>query len=187
MIEINNIYINPQGTKLFVQVSIKEYSEGYTENVGITRISVGSYKNYSSLKPNGLTPINDSFLLTFDTPQKEISYVFDIDGQTNKDKFYLVEVNTNGSTNKSANTPCGLNTDIVYPVYWKQPIYNKFLDYFKEFNNCTPPLNFINYYLKVKAFEYCLKICKYEDAKRYWEQFFDVGTTFSTSKCGCSK
>lgn len=119
MIEINNIYINPQGTKLFVQVSIKEYSEGYTENVGITRISVSSYKNYSSLKPNGLTPVNDSFLLTFDTPQKEVSYVFDIDGQTNKDKFYLVEVNTNGSTNKSANTPCGLNTDIVYPVYWK--------------------------------------------------------------------
>ena len=49
MIEINNIYINPQGTKLFVQVSIKEYSEGYTENVGIVNSYTCILSGYISL------------------------------------------------------------------------------------------------------------------------------------------
>lgn len=187
MIEIKDIYINPQGTKLIVNAKIREYIQGYTDNVSIIRIAVGSYKSYSPLKQAVITPISSEFEQTFNTEQKEVTCVFDIDGQEDKDKFYLVEINTNGSTNKADNTPCGLTTDVVYPVYWKQPIYTNFMNYLREFNDCTPPLNFINYYLKVKAFEYCLKICNYDNAKQYWEQFFNIGTTISTTRCGCSK
>lgn len=73
-------------------------------------------------------------------------------------------------------------------IYDKSIIYNKGLSYLSEFGDtCTPPKGFMDFILKVKAFELAVDTCNFDLAIKYWNYIKGINSTSNSIKnCGCN-
>ena len=63
------------------------------------------------------------------------------------------------------------------------------MEYIKELDECHTceiPQHFIDYILRLKAFELCLKNGNIAQAIKYWNKFFSDSKSITTKKCGCN-
>lgn len=88
----------------------------------------------------------------------------------------------------SANTPCGMDNNIVMGIAFNcYLLYRNALNYIMELSdNCSISKNFINFILQYKVFELAIKAGHYTEAIKYWKKFFmRIKDAVITPNCGC--
>lgn len=85
--------------------------------------------------------------------------------------LFFVYVITKGTP--SPDTPCGMDNQTTMGVVANlYPFYRSMMCYMKEtLNRCDIPKNFLDKYLRFKAFELSLKTCHYTEAINLWNKF----------------
>ena len=85
-------------------------------------------------------------------------------------------------------TPCGMdNTNTMAIAYNKKPLYQKAISYVKEMgDNCTKPKGFIDYILRLKAFELSYKAGQYPLAIEEWKKLSRTNIVGAKRGCGCN-
>lgn len=87
---------------------------------------------------------------------------------------------------------CTDDTEVVYRlaavVNW-YTVYCKAMCFVKKIDchNCTPPLGFVDFILKVKGLEYALQTGNYTQAVRIWKAMYTKGeaSNLKAGDCGC--
>ncbi len=184
MIRFNNLSINASG-QLLIDAQVK--GDSYFDNVYIDKVIIDTQKTFLTGGPSE-TPV---YTYTFDEEvnAKEVNLVLDSsDMLVNiKHDLLFIYIVTKGAP--SMDTPCGMDNYITLGIaYYQQTILGTFLNYMKEIeNNCAVPKHFIDYYLRIKAFELSIDTGNYTQAIIYWNKFFINNTTISSnSNCGCN-
>lgn len=104
------------------------------------------------------------------------------------DTLFFVYVTVKGTP--SPDTPCGMDNQTTMGVVANlYPFYRSMMCYMKEtLDRCDIPKNFLDKYLRFKAFELSLKTCHYTEAINLWNKFFKgVNNPCQADKtpCGC--
>lgn len=109
-------------------------------------------------------------------------------GVSLNDTLFFVYVTVKGTP--APDTPCGMDNQTTMGVVANlYPFYRSMMCYMKEtLDRCDMPKNFLDKYLRFKAFELSLKTCHYTEAINMWNKFFrNINNPCQTSKtpCGC--
>lgn len=182
MITFQELRITPDGQKLIIDVSVRDleyYTDVYLDSIQIDT--------------------QDTFIES--GPSSEVVYTKTIDGNsksvrlelgagdllpTFNDNLFFVYVRTKGTP--SVDTPCGMdNLTTLSTVFNKYFIYNDIMQYVKEVNtDCIIPKNFIDKYLRFKAFEISIVTGHYIEAIKYYNKFIkDTSNVITNVNCGC--
>lgn len=209
MVQFNELYINQEGTKLYIDVEVKDLC--YYDNVYIEKIIIDNQDTYTSYGPSNspkyvkmvsdysgitdTTDLCDEFCGIIPT-EKELS-----GGRkrirlelTNKEvpltDLLFVHVSVAGVPDPS--TPCGMDNmntlGIVYNVY---PKYKTGLQYIKKqlckFSSCSSSNNsgLIDFILHNKMFDLALDLGNYNEAIKLWKKKPSIESTIK-SKCNCN-
>lgn len=217
MIQFNELRVTPDGKKLIIDASVKDlqyYNDVYIDAVIIdtqdTYIANGPSTNpvfsyevasnpdvvYSLPECNGCGPIRDKedgeicFSGQEGDGEKRVRLELDstVLGVSLGETLFFVYVIAKGTP--SADTPCGMDNQTTIGVVANlYPFYRSMMCYMKEtLDRCDIPKNFLNKYLRFKAFELSLKTCHYTEAINMWNKFFrNINNPCQTSKtpCGC--
>ena len=183
MIQFNSLKIT-DNKQLIINAQVKE--DTYYDNVYIHEIIIDDKDSFTDGTPSE----NPVYKYTFpeESNEKSINITLDTNdglGLLNKN-IYFVYIVTKGAP--AANTPCG--EDNIYTLgitYYEQYILSNYLAFMKEIENtCSVPKTFIDYYLRVKAFELSLETGNYIQAIKYWNRFFSKNPVINISNsCGC--
>ena len=182
MIQFNTLSINPEGTELIIDVSVK--SSMYYESIYIDKIVIDTQDTYTENNPSS----NPVYTYTATSNKKSINLKLkdtDILASLNKDLLFVYVV-TKG--NPALDVPCGEDNKITLGVICNlYPIYQQSVNYLKELtNNCEIPKNFINYILRYKGLQLAIKTGHYTEAIKYWNWFFkESNNAVITNNCGC--
>ena len=182
MVQFNELRINPEGTKLIIDVSVKNSS--YYNNVYIDSISIDTQDTFSTSGPSS----SKIYTKTLEGNNKSIKLELGIGDIVPSllDNMFFVWVKTKGTP--SADTPCGEdNTLILGVTIALYPLYQKAFGYIKELEKkCVTPKGFIDFILQLKALQLAIRTGHYTQAIKYWEKFFKgkIEETI-TNKCGC--
>jgi len=180
MLQFNELRITPDGKHLIVDVQVQELD--YYKNIYIDSICFDVHSSYSATGPSSNAV--EIFKANEGDTQKHIRILWDID--LLKDKLFFVFAITKGAP--EANTPCGMkDTAIMGITYNQYPIYTIAIKSLKEIDSCSPAQSFINFSLRLKAFELCLKTGDYIKAIKYWDKFFVKDKQVLISKCMCNE
>ena len=182
MVQFNELRINPEGTKLIIDVSVKD--SVYYENVYIDTISIDTQDTFIDSGPSS----NVAYTNTLAGNNKSVRLELGIGDLLPSllDNMFFVYIRTKGTP--AANTPCGMDNittlGVVSNLY---PLYQHAFSYIKELSDtCSIPKNFINYILQYKAFELAVKTGHYTEAIKYWKRFFmGIKDSVITPNCGC--
>ena len=182
MIQFNELRINPEGTKLIIDVSVK--NSMYYENVYIDTISIDTQDTFIDSGPSS----NISYTNTFEGDNKSVRLELGIRDHLPSllDNMFFVWVRTKGIPDIS--TPCGedniLTLGVTIALY---PLYQQAFSYIKELEKeCVTPKGFINFILQLKALQIAIRTGHYIQAIKYWERFFKgLKKDVVTNKCGC--
>lgn len=180
MVQFNELKVNNEGTKLIIDVSVK--NQEYYQNVYLASISIDTQDTFIDGGPSTSTIYNK----TIDPNQKSIRLELGTDTilSSLSDNMFFVWVKTSGAP--SPTTPCGEDNSTVLgvaiPLY---PLYQKSLEYIKEIDcNCKIPKNFINFILQLKALQISVKTGHYTQAINYWKKFFkNIQKTIGVNRC----
>lgn len=182
MVKFNKLFIIPYNKGIYIDCSVLDMP--YFENVYIDKIIIDTQDTFNK---DGISkyPIY-SYVVSGN--QKQVKMTIkdsDLLVKSMEGKMFFVYILTKGIP--SSNTPCGLDTPVVLGVgVDSYPIYKKALNYIKEsYNNCDIPRNFINFVLRYKAFQMCLKTRDYPLAITYWKKFNKALNNKVSSNCGC--
>ena len=87
----------------------------------------------------------------------------------------------------SIDTPCGMDNIYTLGITLNTCfIYNSIMQSVKEVaKDCDIPKNFIDSYLRFKAFEICINTEHYTEAVNYYNRFIKGKSTPVTSNCNC--
>lgn len=184
MVEFNKLVWSPITKTLTIDVTVSSLS--YYTNVYIDKVIIDN---------------QDTFISTGPSPNPIYSYQFDVNTNnktfqatlTNSDllvssenNIYFVYIVTKGAP--SAGTPCGMDSSISTGVAIDESyIYRVGMDFLKEVNNTSLiPQDFINYILKLKAFQLCVLNKNYVLALYYWNNFLVKNMIdYSITNCNC--
>lgn len=184
MVEFNKLLILPYNKGIFLDVSIPSlpyFKQMYIDRIvidtqdtfnkdGISRNPVYTYQVEGNRKSLELT-INDTDLLV----------------PTMEGNMFFIYVITKGFP--APDTPCGMDEPVTLGVgVDSYRIYRKGIEYIQEtYNSCNVPRHFIDFILRYKAFEMCLKTRDYPLAITYWKKFLRqlCSKSPSTNTCGC--
>ena len=105
---------------------------------------------------------------------------------TMEGNMFFVYVITKGVP--SCDVPCGLDSSTILGVgVDAYPIYRKALKYLSEtYHKCDIPKAFIDFILRYKAFQICLKTRDYSLAITYWKKFINSISIKPSNGCGCN-
>ena len=180
MIQFNKLQINREGTKLTIDIAVKDLE--YYNNVYIDSISIDTQDTFVNSGPSGKPKYTKILEGNNKTYVEELSNItIPLDG------IIFIWVRTKG--NPSNTTPCGEDKDLILGVTVNMyPIYKQLLNYTKEFGNtCIKPKGFIDLYLKTKIFDLSIKTGHYTDTIKYWNKFFkNINTEITSNTCGCN-
>lgn len=182
MVQFNELRINPEGTKLIIDVSVKD--SVYYENVYIDTILIDTQDTFIDSGPssnvvytNTLTGDNKSVRLELGTGDLLPSL---------KENLFFVYVRTKGIP--SSDTPCGMDNATVlgttlYP-------YNIYCDMIKtlqlEYTSpCNPPRKFIDYFFRYKALQLSLITGNSLQAIKYFNSLLKNTTQVSNNIYKC--
>lgn len=184
MIRFNELKISSDG-KLFIDAEVK--GDAYYDNVYIDKVIIDNQNTFLISGPSS-TPIYEySFADT--SKEKSVNLVLDNSNMRvdMKGDLLFVYIITKGAP--SMDTPCGMDNTITLCIaYYEQTILSTYLSYIKEISRpCQVPKGFIDYYMKVKAFELAIEVGNYTEAIQLWNKFFkNQATQVNNFKCGCN-
>lgn len=184
MIRFNELKISSHG-KLFLDAEVK--GDTYYDNVYIDKVIIDNQDSFLMSGPSS-TPIYE-YSFADASKEKAVSLVLDNSNMLAdmKGDILFVYIITKGTP--SMDTPCGMDNTITLGItYNEQTILNNYLTYIKEVGrNCHVPKGFIDYFLKVKAFELAIEVGNYTEAISLWRRFFKgQATEVINFKCGCN-
>lgn len=182
MVQFNELRINPEGTKLIIDVSVK--NSEYYEDVYIDTISVDTQSTFTNSGPSSNVACTTTFAGNNKTVRLELGTEDLLPSLL--DNMFFVWVKTKGIP--TINTPCGedntLTLGVAIALY---PLYQQAFGYIKELEKeCVTPKGFINFILQLKALQLAVRTGHYTQAIKYWEKFFrGLKKDVVTNKCGC--
>lgn len=205
MIVLNECRITEDGKYLVIEASVD--SLAYYENVYISNIIIDTDKTYIPDGPSsnpiyeqefeGLERLNSDVMTDTDCKCGNIytsggsksirlklsSKDLDIDN-LNSNIFFVYLI---ASGYPAPDTPCGMDNSTVMGIaYNKRLIYNKAIGAIKELNDsCNIPKNFIDIFLKYKAFTLALKTGHFTEAIKIWKYLKNSSITTISRGCGC--
>jgi hypothetical protein len=157
--------------KFLLNIDVRVKEDSYYENVYISEILIDDQDTFIEGGPS----LNAKSVYTSNGEESKrvVLHLGKEDGLLKlSSSVYFVYVITEG--NPSPDTPCGMDNNPTLGItYYEQYILRNYLTYIKEINNSgNIPKNFINFYLKAKAFELSLETGHYTQAITYWNKFF---------------
>lgn len=184
MIRFNELKISSNG-KLFIDAEVK--GDAYYDNVYIDKVIIDNQDSFLISGPSS-TPIYE-YSFADNSKEKAVNLVLDNSNMVAdmKGDMMFVYIITKGAP--SIDTPCGMDNTITLGIaYSEQTILNSYLTYIKEIGrHCQVPKGFIDYFLKVKAFELAIEVGNYTEAISLWRRFFkDQAAGITNFKCGCN-
>lgn len=178
MLQWNELRVTPDGKYLIVDVQVQEAD--YYEDVYIDSICFDVQDTFDSTGPS--SKAIEIYKDANNNNQKHIRMTWDID--TLKDKLFFVYAIAKGTP--AEDTPCGMkNTVTLGVVYNKYPIYIVAMKLLKKMEGCNIPLDLVNFFLRLKAFELCIDVGNYTQAIEYWKKFFIKDKIEISMPCGC--
>lgn len=178
MIQFNELRVTPDNKYLVINTQVQDLS--YYKNVYIDSIVFDTNGSYSELGPSKSAIV--VYQAGASDKNKKVSTTYEVELLQNK--MFFVYVYTKGDP--ASNTPCGMKESVVMGVtYNRHPIYNSVMKVLRSLEGCGPSYDFINFFLKLKAFEISLNTGNYLRAIQYWNKFFSSEKTVRTPKCGC--
>lgn len=180
MLQINQLNISPDKKNLVVDVQVQDLN--YFKNVYIDSIYIDTQKTFRQTGPS-VTPFYQIDCKE-EGELKTKHYRGFIPVDSVSDNLFFVWIIADGEY--SEDTPCGMKDFSALGVaYDKYPMYLEGMKFIKEIEGCNPPLDFIDYILRNKAFELSLNTGNYETAINYWNSFFNEKEKTVKHTCGC--
>lgn len=179
MVQFNELKIVPDGTKLIIDVSIKDLS--YYNNVYIDKILIDTQDTFVESGPS-------SNARSISVNSKKIRLELgkgDVPSLTNN--LFFVYVKTRGIP--SPDTPCGMDNSIILgTTLYPYRIYCNMLKTIQlEYSNsCSPPRKFIDRFFRYKGLQLALITGNNLQAIKYFNGFSDnpsISLTSNTCKC----
>lgn len=212
MIVINECRITPNGECLIVEASVSNMD--YYDRVYIDSIVIDNQETFVSTGPSSNPVYQKTFgeeynpvsvvgaYRDFNTKQKCCNDTIAVHaGKTRHIRLQIsakeIKANLNNdilfvyivaSGVPKPCTPCGMdNTNTMAIAYNKKPLYQKAISYVKEMgDNCTKPKGFIDYILRLKAFELSYKAGQYPLAIEEWKKLSRTNVVGTKRGCGCN-
>lgn len=182
MVKFNDLMVIPYNKGIYIDVSILDMP--YFKNVYLDYIYIDTQDTYNN---NGIskTPV---YKLQVEGNQKSIKLTIkdtDLLVSSMEGTMFFVYIKIKGLP--TIDVPCGLDEPVTLGVCVDTySIYRKGLDYIKEaYNSCEIPRHFVDFILRYKAFQMCLKTRDYPLAITYWNKFNKQGNKVINSKCSC--
>lgn len=183
MVEFNKLFVIPYNKGIYVDCSVLDMP--YFENIYVDKIVIDTQDTFNK---DGVSkyPV---YSYTIPGNQKRVQITIkdtDLLVPTMEGNMFFVYVIVKGVP--SYNTPCGLDSPITLGVgVDTYPIYRKALKYISEtYRKCDIPRAFIDFILRYKAFQICLKTRDYPLAITYWKKFTNSISVKLDNKCGCN-
>ena len=107
-------------------------------------------------------------------------------GTSLNDTLFFIYIVTKGTP--SSDTPCGMDNQTTMGVVANlYPFYRNMVNYMREVENeCEIPKNFINMFMRFKAFELSIRTGHYTQAIKYWNKFFrGIKNELINTECRC--
>lgn len=207
MLHFNELRITQDGKYLIIDVSVDESS--YFDTVSLDSIVIDTQDTYVANGPSS-TPIytykvgedyqqvysspDNSQVLTSDLEPVLVNNELesrrvrlsldatDLGVQLNNTMFFVYVIST-GTPSSDAPTstidPMIMGTVVnLYQFYQKSIYYLK-----KVSSDCEVPKCFIDFVLRYKALELCIKTGNYTEAIKYWKKFFIGNTPLFNNSC----
>ena len=183
MVEFNKLFVIPYNKGIYIDCSV--LGMPYFNNVYIDKIVVDTQDTFSK---DGVSkyPV---YSYTISGNQKRVQMTIkatDLLVPTMEGNMFFVYVITKGVP--SCDVPCGLDSPITLGVgVDAYPIYRKALKYLSEtYHKCDIPRAFIDFILRYRAFQICLKTRDFPLAITYWKKFTNSISTKPSNGCGCN-
>ena len=176
MIQWNELRIvnGTDGQKLYIEVSIPDksyYNDVYIDNIKIEKKYSGDASNAIYTYQVEETENIKILSLCIDNNTSEGTFVEGESFDFNNDLLF-VYVETRGDI--SGDIPCDLNSTLsMRTVCNLFKVYKESMGYIRELEKeCSSPDNFIDFILRLHAFNICIKTGNYRQAEIYWKKFF---------------
>lgn len=182
MVEFNKLIVIPYNKGLYIDCSILDMP--YFDNVYIDKIIVDTQDTFNK---DGASKF-PVYSCTLSGNQKKVQMVIkntDLLVPTMDGNMFFVYVITKGIP--SCDTPCGLDSPSTLGVAVDTyNVYRQALNYLnKVYDRCDIPKAFIDFILRYKAFQICLKTRDYPLAITYWKKFVKSNNSKPINNCGC--
>lgn len=182
MITFNELKITSDNKNLIIDVSVKE--DSYYKNVYLDSITIDNQNSYIDNGPSEKAIYSYNAEGNLKNVRLVIDYREIIDGINNNILF--VYAKTKGVP--ASDTPCGMdNITTIGVAYNAYPLYQNIIAWLPQVNNdCSIPKNFIDNYLKFKAFDFSIKTGNYNQAIKYWNNYLSNTKVINYNKnCNC--
>lgn len=185
MVNFNELQVTDKC--LIIDVSVP--SKSYFSTVYIDYIAIDTQDTYSEGGPSSQA------LIVFDSNGDDVkskrlqlttSNLNALNCPLDKTLFFIYVV-TKGSY--GPDTPCGEDSPITLGVIANlNNFYRSMIGHLKEIlNDCSIPKNFIDKYLRFKAFELSIKTCHYTETNNLWNKYFkNIKGTNTITSCKCN-
>lgn len=181
MIQFNKLFLLPFNKGIYIDCSVLDLE--YFNNIFIDEIIIDTHETFSKGGPSKF-PV---YKYKVDGDQKNVTLtILDTDILCClENTMFFIYVKTKGIP--ASDTPCGMDNEIsVGAAVDAYNIYKKALNYIQEaYNECNIPKYFIDFILRWKAFQICLKTRDYPLAITYWNKFINSINITKTPNCGC--
>lgn len=207
MLHFNELRITQDGKYLIIDVSVDESS--YFDTVSLDSIVIDTQDTYVANGPSS-TPIytykvGEDYQQVYSSPDNSQVLTSDLEPvlvnnelesrrvrlsldatalgvQLNNTMFFVYVIST-GTPSSDAPTstidPMIMGTVVnLYQFYQKSIYYLK-----KVSSDCEVPKCFIDFVLRYKALELCIKTGNYTEAIKYWKKFFIGNTPLFNNSC----
>lgn len=181
MVTFQELRITPDGKNLIIDIVVKDLK--YYTDVYIDSINIDTQDTFIESGPS--SKVVYTKVIEGDTKSVRLELgVGDLLPSLN-DNLFFVYVKTKGTP--SIDTPCGMDDIYTLGITLNVcSIYNNIMQSVKEVaNNCSIPKNFIDSYLRFKAFELCINTGHYTEAVNYYNRFIKGKSTPVTNNCDC--
>lgn len=181
MVKFNKLLIPPHNKGIYLEAEVLDMP--YFKDVYIDSISIDTQDTFCN---SGISK-SPVYNKTIEGNIKSIKVFIDeaeIYSKIDKSLFF-VYIRTKGIP--SSDTPCGLDEPITLGVCADvYNIYRKGIQFIQEvYDTCEIPKNFIDFILRFKAFQMCLKTRDFLLAIKYWKMFNETNSFNVNIKCPC--
>ena len=180
MIQFNELKINSEGTKLIIDVSVKNLN--YYTNVYLDKIIIDNQDTFIETGPS----TKAIYTKIIDGNEKSFRLELDNNILSIKDNLFFVYVKVKGVP--SADTPCGMDNIItVGSVLYALPLYCNMLNKLQlEYKNvCNIPRHFIDSFLRYKGLQLALVTGNNLQAIEYYNSLMSNKSSTLSNNCGC--
>lgn len=182
MVRFNELRIIPNGTRLIIDVSVRDYS--YYDNVYLDSIVIETQDTYLDSGPSN-NPVY-SKKIEGDVKQARIELGKGDLLPALDSNMFIVYVVTKGTP--APDTPCGMDSQYTIGVtIYTCPLYDFMMGYVREVERkCVVPRNFIKAFLQFKAFELAISTNNYVQAIAYYNKYIRNMTKDNIKQSDCS-